>query len=621
MPKEVIAGLPATNRSRSSESRTTESARMAKNITHFMWGYQSHFRSTQKVSAAHLFKLLDDRFEPEVFLVGILHPEALNESVPACVEPEDDYWAKSEDFDRTLESSAPLREAYPEAKGFHSHPLAQQYQDDDLFRRSIRDAMQALVENHPEKQPDTEYFVSVPQRVESYLVSVILGLQQSVLISYYRLSRASVPLHEHRDVPVSRSLLDAAVAEFLGNAAEELRKPNAGFGSLHRDPEEVVRAAGRRLMGDAAYRVDDSTYEWENLFRSCATISSLKYEKGVGVGGMVIAREGHPAIETRVQFTSDLRLGNFRWARKLLQLAAHGSGLHSNGARVFGLVEVEGYSSENEDLFEVRFIDHHHWALTHDGNVLMRVRYGQPYLTKPPTYEAKLPQDLPRLFENITDADVHLLVSLVRTAENESHGTLLVITPKAEAEARRLKGQAIVIQSQQLTPEILGQLTSIDGAVMIDPSGYFHALGVILDGIASDEGDSARGARYNSALRYVSYQKSLGTPCLAVVVSEDGGVDLVPDLRPAIERSSIDHAIGSLESIARDDHTPWLRYQELLDWLSKRRFYLLEEDCTSINRSVAAIEERANQEDPMIIRIVRSAFVTNLEMDSKLYYI
>ena len=42
--------------------------------------------------------------------------------------------------------------------------------------------------------------------------------------------------------------------------------------------------------------------------------------------------------------------------------------------------------------------------------------------------------------------------------------------------------------------------------------------------MAQGKGDPSRGARYNSALRYL---QSIEGDCIAVVVSEDGGVDIV----------------------------------------------------------------------------------------------
>ena len=57
-----------------------------------------------------------------------------------------------------------------------------------------------------------------------------------------------------------------------------------------------------------------------------------------------------------------------------------------------------------------------------------------------------------------------------------------------------------------MTPTVLRLVTNIDGAVLIEPSGICHAIGAILDGLATEKGDSSRGSRYNGALRYVQQQ-------------------------------------------------------------------------------------------------------------------
>jgi hypothetical protein len=52
-------------------------------------------------------------------------------------------------------------------------------------------------------------------------------------------------------------------------------------------------------------------------------------------------------------------------------------------------------------------------------------------------------------------------------------------------EAARLSAQATLIEPALLSPELLRQATGIDGAVLFDPDGTCHALGVILDGTAT----------------------------------------------------------------------------------------------------------------------------------------
>ena len=83
-----------------------------------------------------------------------------------------------------------------------------------------------------------------------------------------------------------------------------------------------------------------------------------------------------------------------------------------------------------------------------------------------------------------------------------------------------------VIEPVVLGDEMVRRVTSIDGAVLLDDEGRCHAVGVILDGRATPDGRPSRGSRYNSALRYVTGAEG---PTLAVVISEDGRVDLLPD--------------------------------------------------------------------------------------------
>ena len=59
-------------------------------------------------------------------------------------------------------------------------------------------------------------------------------------------------------------------------------------------------------------------------------------------------------------------------------------------------------------------------------------------------------------------------------------------------------------------------VTSIDGAtLLISRKGICYSIGVILDGKATNKGKSERGARYNSAVRYVENNKK---KCVAVII-------------------------------------------------------------------------------------------------------
>ena len=215
------------------------------------------------------------------------------------------------------------------------------------------------------------------------------------------------------------------------------------------------------------------------------------------------------------------------------------------------------------------------------------------------------------------EEQVDRIVSLAREAEKEEHGTILVVSAGAKCEAERLATQGTCISPKRLTPELLRNLTPIDGAILLNPEGECYAFGVVLDGKATEIGDPARGARYNSAIRYV---KSSKLPCLTIVVSEDGGIDFFPNLKPMIRRSHIEKAITSLRDELKKEKVNYRKYNEALNWLEKNSFYLLPQDCSDINKLVEAIEEKLKAEEPMAMRILRNRFTPDPNMDVKLYY-
>jgi hypothetical protein len=45
--------------------------------------------------------------------------------------------------------------------------------------------------------------------------------------------------------------------------------------------------------------------------------------------------------------------------------------------------------------------------------------------------------------------------------------------------------------------------------------------------MVTEDGDPSRGARFNSAVRYIDEQRKNNVNCLAIIVSEDGYVDFL----------------------------------------------------------------------------------------------
>jgi SRSO17 transposase len=100
------------------------------------------------------------------------------------------------------------------------------------------------------------------------------------------------------------------------------------------------------------------------------------------------------------------------------------------------------------------------------------------------------------------------------------------------------------------------------------------------DGTASPRCSPERGARYNSAVRYV-YGR---TDAMAVVKSEDGMVNIFPDLRPQIRRSEIRDKLAELRTLAVRSALETKDLYPVVEWLQNHEFYLTPAECDEANR-------------------------------------
>ncbi len=485
----------------------------------FMWNHQDQFQVSAHLAAERIFTSLDKNLQTNVFLVGILVEER-KDRYAICVEPENcGYDPKL--FSDVQEQAQQLAATDPEKLIFHSHSI-EEIHERRLKLKALRDAIQGVI-NLQDEYSGVVSFCSWPVLVQGYMVCTVLQLQRDVFYSYYSLAKHQV---SNRYI-IATSLIDATIMEYLDECAEALRNPEPGaeLGILGRDPEELIRAAGNRLMYTPAWS-RGALAGVQGLFHACNTISSLRYEGAEGIGTMLLARQDHPNLAVKLALASPVRMRNYRAVRKLIELCSEELNLLSDTAAIYGLGQVVGvYDQRREDLFAINFTKHYTWELVHADHVMMRVTYGQPQLPQMQIDKAKFTQDLRRVFPDIELKNIEQLWLLVLEAATQKHGTMVVVSSKAQEEAVRLEKQCTRIEPMHLTPELMRVVTAIDGAVLIDPSTTCYAIGVILDGLASQRGTSARGARYNSALRYV---EGIGG-CLAVVVSEDGSIDLVHD--------------------------------------------------------------------------------------------
>lgn len=581
-----------------------------------MWSYQHTFRGFYEVSARNIYGRLDRDFRPQLFLVGIRSSDS-DESYPACVEPEDDFWIRSDEFD-SVQKDAEDCYASSDQRAFlvsNQHAAARAFSRD--IRESIHDRISGIVNAHANRPAGIRYQVSTPELVGGYAVAIVLGLQNEVIERYPALQSDEIVIHEFAKVRVPTSLIDAVTIAFLDRSAADLNQPDAGQNPRMIDFDDLMRDAARAFVGGIARRIDeDSRGAPDELFRQLNEIASLAYEGADAAGQLVLARRDSTDVDTVVRFEQPVQISAARRSRKLLELAARGMALHCDTDKLHGLLRPRQSSSEL--IYEVSVRRRSEWQLLHDGRSLLRVSHGMPSLPGDPLDPDRLPRDIPRLFPETTQQQVGHLCDLVRAACTEPHGTMLVITDAAESEVTRLTKQATPIIPCPATVELLQHLTPIDGALILSPDGQCYAIGAILDGMASPDGDPSRGARYNSALRY---QRSSQDACLIVVISEDGSVDVIPDMRPAISRRLLESKIDEILQIRQSERIVRADFAELDYWIREHSFYLSTAQCELLNEALQEIDDRIHAESGSSVRISFSPLRPNAAMDEALYFV
>lgn len=398
---------------------------------------------------------------------------------------------------------------HPPLKGplnWHDHPL--------LKGIAIGYALQDTF-NEADTSGDNIYFVdrAVWREQDQHFLCPILQVNRRAYESHYRL-KMPVTLNTS-----STSLLDLTINQILQACFVGLRSTNG---------EEIYAftSYARNILTDSARAMMTFGQPTNfDLFGDCNAVAALPYESKGSRGRIILALKGHPNIATETIFKSPVRSSDHRMMRKVLEMSQGELSLFCDGIQIYGLGAITGnYDHNREDLFVVEFTKQNTWRLWHDQHEMMVVINGKPGLPAKQISEEKFKEHFRRCIPYCEESHLESIYRATDAAADQGHGALLVISDKAEDEAARLGGQ---VKPCPLTISNVPAFTAIDGAVLIDPSGMCHGVGVILDGQATVSWDASRGSRYNSALRYVWTKRKEGHQCLAVVISEDGMINLL----------------------------------------------------------------------------------------------
>lgn len=552
-----------------------------------MWEWQHVFCGTIQTLLGSVLRLLPFEGRHGVFVLGI--PTSRN---PGAIyfEPEKIDFAPSE-FSG-VNQHADLKYAEDPGRNFvmAADHLMARYQA-SLWPKALREAVLEVLREHDVKRK-TFSFCSFPVNMGEHWVMSVLQFERQAVDKLYRLQRERQELNPIRDVFLQRSLFDAAIHRILFESEQELRRPSRGENIFIADSERVLEDAAASLLSTISMR----TRGMGSMLNLANAISAERYEGAAGRGRILLAHQNHPDVLARIRLKSPVSVTQYRGIRKLLETSSEDMALLCNGQQVWGLGTLRGtYDPAREDLFELRFTAHYKWELLHAGNTMMRVEYRRPRLPAERFDKTLFSDHFERIFQH-ESRNASILTEVIQAAVEQKHGTLVVITAAASEEASRLSAQSTGIESEPITRELMNHVSKIDGAVLVAPDGLMHAFGVILDGIASTNGTPLRGARFNSAIRYIDGQQERQIPCLALIVSEDGYVDLYPKLRPRISRSTIVNLLDTLEEYANtakefDHEVAW----EILSKLDRLRFYLLDKDIERVNATKKIVLNRVKE--------------------------
>ena len=523
-----------------------------------------------------------------------------------CIEPEDGKWPINL-FSGLLNVIEAEIVDHPLKDIHYSDEPSMREKPENIRRDSTRMAVQKTLHAY-DIDHVVHSFAGRPAPVDDYYVVPVLQLPSRMFDRFHHLRE---PISDG-DLSGHPSLIHAAVHEVLTEAYDELLRPDPGrnsFGRL-RSPEEIIRRSAASFMYTLRVAIGDKFYSSPDLFERFNLISSLMYEKTGGTGRLLLARPDSSSVNLFLKLAEPVPFRESRWSRKVLQMASAETALIADCEKIYGLGNVAANIDawKSQDVFGIEFLDHYHWRLTCGNEVMLVSKHGTPSLPQDEFPRDRLLDTYQRLFPEAGDDDVDNFIALFEAAVGQSHGSMLIVAKDAQLEADRLQGQGTRIEPTRLTPDLYRQVSDIDGAIIIDPYCVCHAIGVILDGPARVECTPSRGSRYNSGIRYVGATDS---PRLAVVVSDDRTVDVIPVLPLQIKRSHIDKAISQLEVSTAED------YHSSINWLDRHRFYLSQVHCNRINAALKKIEN-----EPMEVGEIRrkwNKFSPNADMNDSYF--
>lgn len=537
---------------------------MAFVINQFMWGFQRHFRIAARLRMRQALEFIGLQTDVTMVLVGFAKDPRQQHQI--CVEPENGLLSTA-DFEGVLARADQLYRSDPDYDLLITDELSHAAYHQNLSLRSRCRAIEEAILGSGYFD-DLKFYVSRSARIDDYEVHTCVGVPTDLLAPLPSFDQAMF-----ERIYVGRSLHEEVIEACLRSFDKELHLPDPGadfLSDLHDD--DLVTTAARRFVSGTTYRV---TKRPSDLFDMVNEFSSMTYERAGAGGNLVIGELRNLEDRIQIRLQEPVPLSEARSMRKLLELTDGETCVLADEHQAYGL----GRALSDDNTIQISITGHARWELSMNGRSFVRVAYRHPTIPKRPIARQDFADTIRRIFG---DANINTIWELVQGAQEIGHGTTIVISPDPTSETARLSGQALPIVPACLDPHQVARLGGIDGAVLLGPDGRCHAFGVILDGSAVAQGDRARGARFNSSVRY---QQTVGKGSVIVVISDDGLVDLIPSLAPLVNREDVERAVTSFCTYSDSENIDAETWSLANDAVEDFEFYLNEEQCRRVNES------------------------------------
>jgi hypothetical protein len=301
-------------------------------------------------------------------------------------------------------------------------------------------------------------------------------------------------------------------------------------------PDEISRAIGRDFVSFVAMRcVRDANMSGGvanalQFFEKTSQVSLEKYEKKELFGRVLLASPNNKNIDIAYEFKEKVSFNMLRLLRKVLELTNDSFYLLFDGF-FYGIGKIKDDEiTVDNDVYVIRFEGLGFWNLYRmsDSEKILNVKNGIPSIPSPKIDLEQVEQKYKDVFGEESKGKFKDLYASVFALINQNKGGILLISDAAKEQSERLETQAILVNPFSIDANSITKLSSIDGAIMVDECGICYAIGLIFDGmVPANGGDSSRGSRYNSSVRFTEYLKSQGKKVMTIVVSDDGMVDLL----------------------------------------------------------------------------------------------